>query len=185
MNKYALITVFLLFCFCFRASAQSRNTYTLLQAGGIFGVANPGDQRVMHGYQFQFSFGRNFYDRMYLGLGIGNDVYRGRTTLPDGSRVNRRVNTLPIYADFRVPVAQVSPLGRLGVMANAGYAPSLGADFFKGFMAKAGVTYGQLLIGGSDLLFSAGYGFQQFAPRFSGNTFHQHNIFVTVGLFVY
>ena len=74
MNKYALITAFLLFCLCFQANAQRRNTYTLLQAGGIFGVANSGDQRVMHGYQFQFAFGRNFYDRMYLGLGIGNDV---------------------------------------------------------------------------------------------------------------
>ena len=185
MNKYVLITVCLLLGLCFRAGAQGRNIYTFLQAGGIFGVANSGDQRVMHGYQFQFSVGRNFYDRMYLGLGIGNDVYRGRTTLPDGSRANRRVNTLPIYADFRVPVAQVSPLGRFGVMANAGYAPSIGADFFKGFMAKAGVTYGQLLVGGSDLLFSAGYGFQQFDPRFSGHTFYQHSVFLTVGLFVY
>ena len=184
-NKNALVIFCLLFFLCSKANAQGRNTYTMLQAGGIFGLANSGDQPVMHGYQFHFSFGRNFYDRMYLGLGIGNDVYRGRATLPDGSRVNRRVNTLPIYADFRVPVAEVSPLGRVGIMANAGYAPSIGGDFFKGFIAKAGVTYGQLLIGGSDLTFSAGYGLQQFDSRFSEHSFYQHSIFVTVGLFVY
>ena len=185
MNKYTLILAFLLFCTSFSGHAQRRGTYTLLQAGGIFGVATSVDQSVMHGYQFQFAFGRNFYDRMYLGLGIGNDVYRGRATLANGNRSNRRVNTLPIFADFRVPVAEVSALGMLGVLANAGYAPSIGADFFRGFMAKAGVTYGHMLVGGSDLLFSTGYGFQQFDSRFSGNSFYQHNIFLTVGLFVH
>lgn len=186
MNKYTLIVAFLLCCTCFSTRAQQRGTYTLLQAGGIFGLATTGDQSAMSGYQFQFAFGRNFYDRMYLGLGIGNDVYRGRGTLADGSRSTRRVNTLPIFADFRMPVAAVSPLGTLGVMANAGYAPSIGADYFKGFVAKAGITYGHMLVGGSDLLFSTGYGFQQFDSRFSGsNGFYQYSIFLTVGLFVH
>lgn len=180
-----MIVIFLWCGACFSARAQQRGTYTLLQAGGIFGLATTGDQSAMSGYQFQFAFGRNFYDRMYLGLGIGNDVYRGRGTLADGSRSTRRVNTLPIFADFRVPVAAVSPLGNFGVMVNAGYAPSIGADYFKGFVARAGITYGHMLVGGSDLLFSTGYGFQQFDSRFSGNSFYQHSIFLTVGLFVH
>ena len=185
MNKYTLILAVLLCCTCFSTQAQRRGTYTLLQAGGIFGMATSNDQPAMHGYQFQFAFGRNFYDRMYLGLGIGNDVYRGRATLADGSRSTRRVNTLPIFADFRLPIAEVSALGRFGLLANAGYAPSIGADYFKGFMAKAGITYGHMLVGGSDLLFSMGYSFQQFDSRFSGRSFNQHNVFLTVGLFVH
>ncbi|SEK73938.1 hypothetical protein [Parapedobacter koreensis] len=171
--------------FCFQVQAQQRGTYTLLQAGGLFGVATSSDQSPMHGYQFQFAFGRNFYDNVYLGLGIGTDVYRGRTTLADGTRSTRRVNTLPIFADFRLPFAQLSPLGSFGMMANAGYAPSIGNDYFKGFLGKVGVTYAHLLVEGSDLLFSAGYGFQQFDSSFSGNTFSQHNVFLTVGLFVH
>lgn len=185
MNKYTQTLVLAMVCLWSAAHAQQRGTYTVLQAGGIFGMAASGDQSIMHGYQFQFAFGRNFYDRMYLGLGIGNDVYRGRAVSADGNRTTRRVNTLPIFADFRVPVAQLSPLGRFGVLANAGYAPSIGADYFKGFVAKAGLTYGHMLVGGSDLLFSTGYGFQQFGSRFSGNNFHQHSIFLTVALFVY
>lgn len=185
MNKSVFALAFLLICCFFHGQAQRRGTYTLLQAGGIFGLATTSDQSPMHGYQFQFAFGRNFYDRMYLGLGISNDVYRGKTTLADGRRSTRRVNTLPIFADFRMPVAPVSPLATFGIMANAGYAPSIGNDYFKGFVAKAGITYAHLLMEGSDLLFSAGYGFQQFDNRFLGNTFHQHNVFLTVGLFVH
>lgn len=185
MNKAIFVFTVLLICCCFDGQAQRRGTYTLLQAGGIFGMATTSDQNPMHGYQFQFAFGRNFYDRMYLGLGISNDVYRGKTTLGDGRRSTRRVNTLPIFADFRVPFAQLSPLGTLGVVANAGYAPSIGNDYFKGVVAKAGITYGHMLVLGSDLLFSAVYGFQQFDSRFSSRSSHQHNVFLTVGLFVH
>ncbi|WP_379021920.1 hypothetical protein [Parapedobacter deserti] len=168
-----------------QANAQRRGTYTALQAGGIFGLASTGIQDPMSGYQFQFSFGRNFYDRMYLGLGISNDVYRGKSTLADGSRSTRRVNTLPVFADFKAPFARLSPLGTLGTMVNAGYAPSIGNDYFKGFVGKAGITYGHLLVEGSDLLFSAGYSFQQFDSRFASNPFSQHNVFITIGLFVH
>ena len=184
-NKHWFILAFLIVCCGFSVQAQRRGTYTVLQAGGTFGLANTSDQSPMHGYQFQFAFGRNFYDRMYLGLGIGNDVYRGRSDLADGSRSTRRISTLPIFVDFRMPFARISPLGTLGMVADAGYAPSIGADYFKGFMGKAGITYSHLLVEGSDLQFSAGYGFQQFDSRFSGKVFSQHNVFITVGLFVH
>ncbi len=186
MNKCFLLPLLVLFsCFSLQTQAQRRPTYTVLQAGGTFGVASTSDQSLMHGYQFQFAFGRNFYDNAYLGLGIGTDVYRGRTTLADGTRSTRRVNTLPLVVDFRAPLTKVGMLGALGVMANAGYAPSIGNDYFKGFIGKAGLTYGHLLAESSDLLFTVGYGFQQFDSRFAGSAFYQHNVFITVGLFVH
>src|SRR5690606_12313697 len=184
-NTHWYLLVFFTFCFCFSAHAQRRGIYTVLQAGGVFGVATTSDQSAMHGYQFQFIFGRNFYDRMYLGLGLGSDVYRGKSVMTDGRRSTRRVSTLPIFVDFRAPLAQLSPLGTFGMLADAGYAPRIGGDFFKGFMGKVGVTYAQLLVEGSELQFSAGYGFQQFNSRFSRNAFNQQNVFVTVGLFVH
>ncbi|WP_257670233.1 hypothetical protein [Parapedobacter tibetensis] len=186
MDKYFLLSIFLLLGgFSLQVQAQRSATYTLLQAGGIFGLSSSNDQSPMHGYQFQFAFGKNFYDNFYLGLGIGNDVYRGKTTIADGTRSIRRINTLPIFADFRVPLASLSPLWTFGAMANAGYAPSIGNDYFKGFLAKAGLTYAQLLAERSDLLFTVGYGFQQFDSRFSSNMFNQHNVFITIGLFVH
>ncbi|WP_353185647.1 hypothetical protein [Parapedobacter lycopersici] len=185
MIKYVLLLAVLLGCA--RATwAQQRPTYTLLEAGGILGLRHSGGLDAMNGYQFHFAFGRNFYDKAYLGLGIGNDVYRGRSTTIEGTRTTSRVNTLPIFADFRVPLAAVSMLGRLSAMANVGYAPGIGGDYFKGFVAKGGLTYSHLLGEGSDLLFSFGYGFQQFDSRFPGYpTFHQHNLFLTIGLFVH
>lgn len=187
MNRFFSVVAVVLFSVAAtQVQAQNRPTYTVLEAGGIFGLHNSGDQATMHGYQFHFVFGRNFYDRAYLGLGIGNDVYRGRSTQVDGRRSVHRVNTLPLFADFRMPLAPVSALGVLGVKANAGYAPSIGGDYFKGFLAKAGLTYGHLLAEQSDLLFTVGYGFQQFDSRFVGYpTFYQHNVFVTIGLFIH
>jgi len=185
INKAIVAAGLLLLLGGLRAEAQRRDTYTVLQAGGLFGVAGDSDQPLMHGYQFQFVFGRNFYDRMFLGLGIGSDVYRGRSYMEEGRSGRRRGNTLPIFADFRVPFTSVGPLGVLGGVVDAGYAPSIGADYFKGFLGKAGLTYSHLLVEGSWLQFSAGYGFQQFNPRYAGHTFAQHNVFVTVGLFVH
>lgn len=187
MNKCFFVLIAVLFSsISVYVQAQSRPTYTVLEAGGIFGLSNSGSQANMHGYQFHFVFGRNFYDKAFLGLGIGNDVYRGRSTQVDGRRSVHRVNTLPLFADFRVPLAPVSALGMLGVKVNAGYAPSIGGDYFKGFLAKAGLTYAHLLAEQSDLLFTVGYGLQQFDSRFAGyQSFHQHNVFITVGLFVH
>lgn len=92
MNRYLFALTGLILCFCLSVQAQRRGTYTVLQAGGMFGLSTTSEQSAMHGYQFQFAFGRNFYDRMFLGLGIGNDVYRGRSILVDGSRSTRRID---------------------------------------------------------------------------------------------
>lgn len=171
------------------ASGQSRfrpSNYTVLQAGGLFGLESSTSVEPMNGYQFQFVFGKQLGEQTYLGLGIGNDVYRGTTELASGMKATRRMNTLPIFVDFRKTVFNVSVLGRLGLVADAGYAPGIGGDYFRGFMGKAGMTYSHLLADRSDLQFSLGYGVQQFDSSYlQQSSFYQHNIFFTVGLFVY
>jgi len=165
--------------------AQGRRTiYTIVQAGGMFGVETSRG-KPLSGYQFQFVFGKNYADRTFAGLGVGSDVYRGNTTINYGNNTVSQINTIPIYADFRQAIAPVSIMGNLGLMANAGYAPGLSSNYYKGFMGKVGLTYAHLLIDDSDLLFSLGYGFQQFNSRFVQTGFHQHHVFLTVGLFVY
>lgn len=161
-----------------------RSNYTIVQAGGMFGLqASRGEP--LHGYQFQFVFGKNFEDRTFAGFGIGNDVYRGHTTISNGNKTVSQINTLPIFMDFRQVITPVSIISNLGFMANAGFAPGLGGNYYRGFVGKAGLTYSHLLIESSDLQFSLGYGFQQFDSRFVQTGFHQHQLFLTVGLFVY
>lgn len=171
------------------ASAQSRfrpSNYTVLQAGGLYGIQSTGDANRMNGYQFQFVFGRNLGDRTYLGLGVANDVYRGTSELTNGTTATRRMNTLPVFADFRQTLADLSIMGRLGMVAGAGYAPGLGGDYFRGFMGKVGLTYSHLLADRSDIQFSLGYGIQQFDSSYLQQpSFFQHNLFLTIGLFVY
>lgn len=160
----------------FEAAAQSSRTYTVIQAGGIFGLGTTGDITPMHGYQVQLSFGRNFQDRIYAGIGLSQDVYRS----------SARRNTLPIFTEVRAPLTNIGMLGSLGVMGSVGYAPPLGLEYYGGMMGKAGFTYGHLLADRSDLLFSVGYGFQQFNSRHAFHqAFSQHNVFISVGLFVH
>lgn len=181
---YWALTV--LFCgsFLLEAGAQSRRTYTAIQAGGLFGLHSTSDQSPMHGYQIQFSFGRNFHDRAYAGIGLSQDIYRGTSVMPDGKRSTRRTNALPIFGELRVPLSNIGMLGSLGSVVNLGYAPPMGADYFGGFVGRAGLSYGHMLADRSDLLFSVGYGFQQFDSRFSEATFSQHNAFISIGLFI-
>jgi hypothetical protein len=169
------------------AQGSGKSLYTILQAGGMYGMqqSNP-DINPMNGYQFQFIIGKPAgFSGTYLGLGIGNDVYRGSSTLSNGTKLNRKVNTLPLFLDARQDIANISVLGALGLMANAGYALPIGGDFYHGFMGKAGLTYGHLLVDKSQLLFSLGWGAQEFRARFleQGNSFQQH-FFLTIGLSV-
>ncbi len=180
---YGILTAMLCAGLLPNVHAQSR-TYTVIQAGGILGMATTSAHSPMHGYQVQLSFGRNFQDRVYAGLGLSQDIYRGTSELADGRRSTRRINTLPIFAEIRVPLTNIGMLGSLGTLASAGYAPPMGAEYFGGFTGKAGLSYGHMLADRSDLLFSVGYGFQQFDSRFSLAPFSQHNAFISIGLFV-
>lgn len=169
------------------AQRSGKSLYTVLQAGGMYGVqqSNP-DIDPMNGYQFQFIIGKPVgFAGTYLGLGIGNDVYRGSSTLSNGTKVNRKVNTLPLFLDVRQDVANLSVLGAVGLMANAGYALPIGGEFHHGFMGKAGLTYGHLLVDKSRLLFGVGWGAQELRARFleQGNSVQQH-LFLTIGLSV-
>ncbi len=166
--------------------AQGPNPlYTLIQGGGIYGISTgpSADIPKMHGYQFQFVIGRNFDDRHFVGIGIGNDVYRQKSVL-EGGQLNK-ISFLPIFLDYRLPFWRPGPLSQLGGMANAGYAPFVGSHFSEGFMGKIGLTYSQMLVDRSDLHLSVGYGFQEVGSRFRAQPFVQQNLFVTVGLFVY
>lgn len=165
--------------------AQQLSNYTVLQAGGIYGVTAHNQDKPMNGYQFQFVFGKHLQEKTFFGLGIGADVYRGKSVLPNGQPSVLRKNTLPIFLDFRQHAFDVSILGKMGLMASAGYAPSISGDYFRGFMGKAGITYSHLFIEQSDLQFTLGMGTQQFASRFLQQKSHQYHVFLTVGLFVY
>ena len=186
-NSIRLLIVSIAFCvliFPAQPVSAQQNNYTVLQAGGILGLqASSGD--ALSGYQLQFIFGKNFNDQTFLGAGLGTHVYRGGTEITPGQNSQRRVNTLPIFVDFRQKVAAVSPLGYMGVMANAGYAPSLGGNYYRGFSGKAGLTYSQMLLNRNDLVFTLAYGYQQFGSRYVHSAFNQHEVHLTVGLFVY
>lgn len=166
------------------AKAQGNHFYTNLQVGGIFGVqaqnADPAS-----GYQFQFMVGRNYFDRTFIGVGLGNNVYRGRAEIRPGETARRRLNTLPLFVDFRRHLVPVSPIGHLSLVVNAGYAPSLGGDYYRGWNGRAGLAYSHMLLGGNDLQFTLSYGLQEFDSRYVQSRFHQHEVHLTVGLFVY
>jgi hypothetical protein len=165
--------------------AQTRTpSYSVVQAGGLFGLDNQVGE-AQNGYQFQFIFGKNYWDRTFVGLGVANEVFRVKPLPSISSSKSGKINTLPIFADIRQQILPVSPLGNLGAFANAGYALGLGGNFYRGWMGKAGLTYSHLLIGGSDLQFSVGYGVQQFEHRFLLKPYTKPHVFITLGLFSY
>jgi hypothetical protein len=165
--------------------AQRPTNYTLIQAGSLIGAHRTGEFNPMHGYQFHFTFGKNFRDRLFTGIGLGNDVYRGKNTLPNGTISQQQIMTIPLYADVRYQAFPIGTYGRVGVMANAGYAPSLGSSYMRGGMGKAGLTYSLMLAERSDVVLSAGYIVQQFDSRYLRHRFVQQGAFITIGLWVY
>lgn len=164
--------------------AQSSRFYTVIQAGGIYGVHTTSALKPMHGFQFQLVFGRNFRDKAYLGIGVGNDTYRGKTQVENGNIVERRIQTFPLFADFRAPLFEAGMLGRVTAFANAGYAPNLSAQYMQGSLAKLGLSYEHLLAYRSNLKFSVGYGIQNFNSRNLASRFSQQQITLNIGLFV-
>lgn len=182
-NKLVIVFLLIFSLGCLSsAEAQTRSIYTVLQAGGIFGLQSTLDKAVS-GYQVQFIIGQNYNDRTFVGLGIANEIYRGGTVVDEGIRRSRRMSTLPLTVDFRQFVSQVTPFGQLGLVGGLGYAMPLGGDYFHGLSAKAGLSYAHMLIDRSNLNFTLAYGYQQFDSRLSQASFGQHQIHLTVGLF--
>ncbi|HZH54719.1 MAG TPA: hypothetical protein VFD72_03640 [Sphingobacteriaceae bacterium] len=184
MRNKVIVVLWLIFCVGFgqQAGAQTRSIYTVLQAGGIIGLQSDLEKAVS-GYQLQFIVGQNYNDRTFVGFGIANEVYRGGTVEEAGIKRSHRMNTLPLTIDFRQAVAQVTAFGQLGLVGGLGYAMPLGGEYYHGLSAKAGLTYAQMLIDRSHLKFTLAYGYQQFDSNIIRDSFGQHQLHLTVGLF--
>lgn len=169
------------------ASAQS-NMYFMMQGGANIGFANEGYKGAFNGYSAHFIFGRNFADRAYLGLGLGNERFQGKYRTNDPHDDNQQEykynqNMFPIFIDGRLPFGEFSPTSRIGLLANAGYAPSLGPVYDKGFLFKGGFFYLHERPTKMDWTISAAYGYQQLTKNIHARKDFQHQHFnLTFGL---
>lgn len=169
------------------AFAQS-SMYFVMQGGANLGFANEGYKGAFHGYSAHFIFGRNFADRAYLGLGLGNERFQGKYQTNDPHDVNQQEykynqNMFPIFIDGRLPFGEFSPTSRIGLLANAGYAPSLSAAYDKGFLFKGGFFYLHESPTKMDWTISAAYGYQQLTKNIHARKDFQHQHFnLTFGL---
>lgn len=186
MKKH-IISLFLL-SMVYGAHAQS-SYYTLFQVGGQFGVNNPGYNGTFNGYSVHFIFGRNFDERGYLGLGLGNETFRGSyqstaQSSADQSRYDYDTYMLPIFVDGRLPLGYMGASGRFGLLANAGYAPRISAIYDRGFLFKGGVFYLYESLRRTDYTISASYGYQGLSKNFHGENFQHQHIAISVGLMI-
>ncbi|QNL47757.1 hypothetical protein H8S90_13080 [Olivibacter sp. SDN3] len=164
---------------------QGRGVYVAVEAGGMLGLnrqSSLANDQALNGYKFHLMFGRNFNDRFYFGLGLGNEVYRASES---AGPFSSRFGILPFLADFRVPLHHNFLSGTLSVVANAGYAPRIGNDLFRGALAHGGISYGYpLSFNGPDLFLTLGYGLQQIVLPYQSNNLQQQTISLTLGLFI-
>ncbi|MEI5986228.1 hypothetical protein VJ786_15090 [Sphingobacterium sp. PU5-4] len=181
-----LILTILLFFFVHFTFAQSSG-YTIFQGGANLGFANEGYKGAFNGYHLHFIFGKNFNERAYVGLGIGNEKFQGDYQTNDPHEANQKVykyefNTFPIFIDGRLPIGSFNDVSRIGLMANAGYAPAIGPAYDKGALFKAGFFY--LHDGYSRTKFTAAltYGYQQLTKNIFNKDFQHQSIHITVGL---
>jgi|GEM_PF-323000 len=191
MNNQTMIKKRILICFiffiycCGTLHAQGRTIYTVVEAGGMFGINKQnslGNDQSLNGYKFHLMIGRNFNDKLSVGFGLGNEVYKaGKSDMP----FSTRFSMLPFLADVRVPISRHFLSGSLRFVGNAGYAPRIGNDMFKGASALGGISYHHpLSFNGPDLLFTLGYGFQQIVLPYQPNNLQLHSASLTVGLFI-
>ncbi|MVZ67486.1 hypothetical protein GQF61_16660 [Sphingobacterium sp. DK4209] len=149
-----------------KPSFAQREYYTLLQGGANIGVKNPGFDGNFNGYSLHFIFGRNYNERAFLGIGLGNEVLRGdyKFSEPkegqDGNLKYDR-NLFPIFIDARLPFAYIGDVSRVGALANAGYAVRLGGIYDKGAMGKLGLFYLYDNEKRTNFTISASYAYQQ------------------------
>lgn len=187
MRKFYLF--FVLMAIAVLANAQS-STYTIFQGGGTLGFANEGYKGAFNGYALNIIMGKNFNEKGYLGIGVGNERLKGsyQTNDPhevDQARYNYDQNLFPLFVDGRLPIGIVGHSSRIGMLANAGYAPRLSAMYDKGFLFKAGFFYLHESPRMTDIIVSANYGYQQLTKNLHAPKDFQHQHFnVSIGLMI-
>lgn len=179
------------FVFLSQMLFAQRSFYTIFQAGGQFGFANEGYQGAFNGYSVHFILGQNFGEQAFLGLGLGNETFRGsyQTNDPHHSDQTKRsydAYMMPIFVDGRLPIGYLSNSSRIGLLVNGGYAPKIGPVYDKGFLFKGGFFYLYETARRTNFTASATYGYQQLTQNIhdpSRDFQHQHfNISVGVML---
>lgn len=187
-NRFLLVVGFM---FLSGVLFGQRSYYTVMQVGGQFGFANEGYQGAFNGYAINFIFGRNFDERAFLGIGFGNETFRGsyQTNDPhDRDQTRRDYDTymMPIFIDGRLPIGYFGHSSRIGVLVNGGYAPKIGPVYDRGFLFKGGFFYLYETPRRTNFTASASYGYQQLTHNMHNparDFQHQHfNISVGVML---
>lgn len=184
MRKFLL---FLLIVLSAKLTYAQSSVYTLFQGGANLGFSNEGYKGAFNGYHLHFIFGKNFNESAFLGLGIGNEKFQGDYQTNDPHQDDQKVykyefNTFPIFIDGRLPIGYFNEASRIGLLANAGYAPGIGPAYDKGALFKAGFFY--LHDGMSKTKFTASlvYGYQQLTKNAFRKDFQHQSFHLTVGL---
>lgn len=168
--------------------AQS-SFYTIIQGGANIGFANEGYKGAFSGYSAHFIFGKNFNDRAYLGLGLGNERFKGKYERMQVGQFDATIEThsydqnlFPIFVDGRLPIGEFNESSKIGILANGGYAPKLSAQYDRGFLFKAGFFYLHDNPGKTNWTVSAAYGYQQLTKNIYMKDFQHQHFNISVGL---
>ncbi|MFZ4262279.1 hypothetical protein ACFRAE_09560 [Sphingobacterium sp. HJSM2_6] len=183
MRKFLFLLAVLLVTNVVQAQKQY---YSVIQLGGNLGFANEGFKGAFSGYHFHFIFGRNFDDKLYLGLGLGNEKFTGDYQTNDPHEPNQQVfkydyNVFPLFADVRLPIGGFNETSKIGLLANAGYSAAIGPAYDKGALFKAGFYYLHERMGKSNLTGSLTYGYQQLTKNAFAKDFQHQQINLTIG----
>jgi len=168
-------------------AARAQVSYSVVQAGANVGFANPGYKGAFSGFAAHFIFGKNFDDRAYLGFGLGNEALRGdyRSADPDEAEqgpMRYDYSLFPLFLDGRLPFTSVGENGRIGLVANGGYAPAIAGQYDRGFLLKGGLFYLNENPNSVNFTVSAAYGYQQLVRNFFGKDFQHQHFALSVGL---
>lgn len=185
MKRFLLLSFIVFLLAPIALHGQGRGSYIVVEAGGMLGLNKQSalaNDQALNGYKFHLMIGRNFNDRFYFGLGLGNEVYRASAS---AGPFSSRFGILPFLADFRMPLHHNFLSGNWSVVANAGYAPRIGNDLFRGALAHGGISYGYpLSFNGPDVFLTLGYGWQQLVLPYQSNNLQQQSISLTLGVFI-
>ncbi len=176
--------------FAMSSTLYAQSYYTIIQGGANLGFANEGYKGSFNGYLAHFIFGKNYNDKAYLGLGLGNERFKGTYTSNNphdekfGEERTYDQNLFPIFIDARLPMGEINEQSKIGILANAGYAPRLSAQYDNGILFKAGVFYLHERAGNRNWNISAAYGYQQLKKNIlhAGKDFQHQQFNLTVGL---